>query len=234
MVIQVLPWDSAFFRKKIGAIFLDGNLIPDREEILSSGKESSFDVVYGFLHVMEGKNYNPEEYRTDYRTTNVTYSQNLIGQEYIIWPQIKTADPYKDLNALKELAYLAGHSSRFLKDKNFGENAGKSMYDVWIQNSLNKEIADEVFIYQTENIAGFVSVKINNDIASIGLLSVEEKSRGQNIGAKLLQAANFYAIQKKCKSIEVSTQIENISACNFYEKNGFKPINKTEIYHFWI
>jgi dTDP-4-amino-4,6-dideoxy-D-galactose acyltransferase len=109
------------------------------------------------------------------------------------------------------------------------------MYALWMQNSLNKKIADEVIVYQEDKQnLGVVTLKHEAECTRIGLIAVEEATRGKQIGSHLLDAVKQEAAKQGKTSLEVATQLDNEIACRFYEKNNFN-IKKIEfIYHIWL
>ena len=79
-----------------------------------------------------------------------------------------------------------------------------------------------------------VTVSYRKHIAQIGLISVSVNQQGNNIGSKLLKATEIGAFKKNCRILYVNTQKKNISACNFYEKNGYSIADVEYVYHFWL
>ena len=108
------------------------------------------------------------------------------------------------------------------------------MYREWINKSVSKTIADEVFLYENKQILGIVTLKLKENIATIGLIAVAENQQGKGIGRKLVDACMDFCQKNNIKKIEVATQKANLQACNFYEKYGFSVKEITPIYHFWL
>src|SRR5690606_22893635 len=99
----------------------------------------------------------------------------------------------KDMNrqlsgALINLALISGTFSRFKLDKRLRENEFGRLYTQWIQNALGGK--DRVLVYIMEKtIGGFITLLPDNGRGRIGLMAVEEKFRGIDMGTQLLQAA---------------------------------------------
>jgi dTDP-4-amino-4,6-dideoxy-D-galactose acyltransferase len=234
MNIKFLDWDSNFFGKKIGSIDLTPNFWDELDHIFKMGKDGHFELVYGFLNVKDKQTMIHESLKNDYQTTNVIYRKKLSNNLAIMDAHIRIADPISDASSLKDMALQAGHSSRFVKDLQLGLNAGQKLYDTWIENSLNKNIAHEVLVYDKDGISGFITLKYNDNHTEVGLIAVDARFRNQNIGSKLLEAAEVYGQQHQCEYIKVGTQIENANACRFYERNHFVSESYSQIYHFWL
>ena len=135
---------------------------------------------------------------------------------------------------LLELAIQSGEFSRFKIDKRIEFNKFKELYKIWITNSIQKKNAKEVFIFKENEILGFVAVGEKNNRADIGLIAVNQFGRGRGIGSKLMSSAENWAIDQNYKEIQVVTQDDNKSACQFYEKHSYKKSKVEFIYHFWL
>ena len=133
--------------------------------------------------------------------------------------------------SLARLAKEAGKYSRFKKDKILNLKFEK-MYELWMNKSLKRELANEVLIHQNEKINGMITVK-KNDEAIISLISVKSDMKNKGIGTQLLKGVENWSIDLNLKNISVATQQENFKACAFYEKNNFIVREKIYIYHFW-
>jgi len=138
-------------------------------------------------------------------------------------------------NELLELAFLAGHDSRFKKDPRLSPFFER-LYTMWVINSLNGSMADRVFVYRIENrIAGLVSCKIGNDrTGNVGLIATAAGYQGKGIGTALLHATEAYYSGNNVATSTVVTQKSNSQACFFYEKAGFAEYKTEYVYHLWF
>ena len=64
--------------------------------------------------------------------------------------------------------------------------------------------------------------------------AVNRKHKGNGIGHELINGIENFAEKNKLKRIKVGTQLNNISAQNFYENCGFKHVANHSIYHLWL
>ena len=111
----------------------------------------------------------------------------------------------------------------------------KELYRLWIKNSLEKMIADRVFVSARKNkVTGMVTCKNNDAICNIGLVAVDDSEQGKGTGRYLIQKVEEQAYNNGLAEVRVPTQANNESACVFYEKLGFAPMKITNYYHFWI
>ena len=139
-----------------------------------------------------------------------------------------------NLATLYKLALVSGQHSRFRLDERFSSGKFEDMYKIWVENSINNKIADEIFVYCIDDkICGFITIKITNDVGKIGLLAVDPEYQGLSIGKKLIKFCEAYCFNNEVKYLEVATQFRNDGANNFYTKCGFDVKEIIEVYHLW-
>lgn len=228
MKINRLNWDSKLFGYEVGRLTLskyDVEYFPNTDEL------NNFKLVYIFSDIPLNDNNFTREY------VKVTYSKKISDNE--------DSKREKDINiensinvltpSLIRLTYQSGAYSRFKLDSNFKQNEFEKLYLKWLENSINGSIADYVFVAEVaeSQTRGFVTLDIEGKNSTIGLIAVDEKCRGMGIGTMLLNKVETKSIEKGCDQIFVSTQLENVNACNFYERNGFEKMEIKYIYHLW-
>lgn len=226
-MINKAEWDSFFFNYPIGLLDIKEENIYDIEKILAESKKfklvyivSEMDLNYiPYLKFMDKKIiYSKQLSYTPKSTHVIEYNSNIHSYGQLL-----------------KLAYLSGVHSRFKRDKNFVNNEFRLLYKEWINKSINKKISDKVLIkYLEDEIAGFVTLnKKDTDTSEIGLIAVDKKFQGRNIGTRLIQECEFLSLEQKLPIIEVATQYENSPARGLFEKNNFSLKNSTYIYHYW-
>lgn len=218
-----LEWDSAFFKKNIGVLSKNENCIVENI--------NNFDLLY----VIDIEVEHIPNFTCSYEGTQVVLSKTHF-EEPVSNHQISSMNSSTNFSFDKiyELALLSGTWSRFKKDKKFTTEEFQLLYKKWVQNSLNKKIADDVLIYhEQDEILGFITYKIENSKAVIGLLAVSPTCKRTGIGTTLLNAFEAKALQLNLNSLEVKTQLLNKTAINFYQKAGYSISKKINIKHFW-
>lgn len=105
-----------------------------------------------------------------------------------------------------------------------------------ILNSLDEYYVPEVLSYFTKQwpkgqlvactysgkIIGFLcGSDLGPDRVGVALFAVENGSRGQGIGTKLLSALRHYAYVKGAHTIQLEVRVENADAIKFYASRGF-------------
>lgn len=224
MKIERIDWDSDFFNFEIGKIFNEStvNSSVDGYQLLISNEESQ-EVILGFTNSFS-------EVKIIF---NKVLKQNL--QFRILKNLIVDADLIKfDVNEVYNLAYESGKFSRFFLDKNFGKNKFKQLYRVWVDNSINKKVADKIFfILDRDKIVGFITFKIDLKIATVGLVAVLPSYQGLGIGRELVFSVENYCLKNKITEINIPTQLINEAAVCFYKKIGYSVVKRINIKHFW-
>lgn len=226
MHISKLEWDSNFFDLQVGKISLK-NSKEEVKEILKIIELSNFDLVYLF-----SKFPLPNSIKNlFFNETKLTFKKKISSCN-----NINIAFPFGgELNQdIINLTLDAGDFSRFKLDKRLFRHFN-DLYTKWIENSISKKFADEVFTVQKSNkIAGFLTLKkVNNKSASIGLIAVKREFRKSGVGKKLILAAENWASEQNLHNLYVSTQKTNVNACQFYHKMGFNLEQKEYIFHIW-
>lgn len=136
------------------------------------------------------------------------------------------------------LAIAAGAYSRYAVDPNIPRDKFVRLYEIWIERSVRREIADAVLVardFTSETTtAGMITVKVTDGVGNIGLVAVAESHRGQGIGSQLIDAAHDWMIARQATKSTVVTQAENLPACRLYERAGYSVERVENIYHFWL
>jgi dTDP-4-amino-4,6-dideoxy-D-galactose acyltransferase len=224
MKIERIDWDSNFFNFEVGKVSIDSkiNSLFGNYKLLISNEESD-EVIQGFTNKFSDVKIIFNKFIK--QNSTIKKSNN----------DIVDADMIKfNVNEVYNLAYESGKFSRFYLDKNFGESKFKELYKVWVDNSLNKKIADKTFfILNNKKIIGFITFKINDAIANVGLFAVLYDYQGRGIGKDLISSLEYYCLNNNIEEINIPTQLKNKNACKFYEKMGYTGINKIFLKHYW-
>ena len=222
--IKKLSWDSAFFGYEIGKYNFKKSITIDHQ--LNFIKKSSFDLVQLFSNHKLDSIHNLIPIDVKYTFTK------KVSETPMSISQIKSTS-IDENGALFKLSLQAGKFSRFKRDKKLNTKF-KEMYKIWINKSLKRELASDVFIYTNQKkIYGLVTVKKETKKAKIGLIAVDNKSQNMGIGSKLIQSIDYWAHKRNLTEINVTTQMHNEQACEFYIKNNFGLSDKTYVYHLW-
>ena len=225
MKINVLNWDSAFFNKKIGDVFFESPSVIENVE--------NFNLIVT-KQVLDF-NFEISGFHQTFQETKVIFEKALNAKSDNYFSSIRDTDNNpKNIEDFLELAYTSGNFSRFLLDKNFGEENFKKLYREWVVNSLNKKFAIKIFYIEEDNQPiGFVTLQQSGNIGKIGLIATSPEQQGKGLGKKLLQFSENYCIENGMTTMEIPTQKENEQACQFYKKMGYTIKEELIIKHFW-
>lgn len=235
-----LKWDSDFLGFNVAAIEVS-NVDKNFEDILHNLKDANYKLIYTFsenqLEFTDNHlnffNIIPIDIKLTYQVPvkKIINNKNIFKNSTNIISYL-----FNPLSSdLLNLTYQSGLYSRFKRDINFDSNVFFKLYKLWIDKSIRREFADEVFVFiDNMKILGFVSVAIKNNFGYIGLIAVDENARGKNIGRNLIEEAANFLNDSNIDELFVSTQYINKGACNFYSKIGFNLFKKQYIYHIWL
>jgi dTDP-4-amino-4,6-dideoxy-D-galactose acyltransferase len=237
---KLLPWDSGFFGFKIASI-TPNRLSPARlGQILESLRQQDVSLVYWPSDPVDEESQNAaitfEGFLADRKTI---YSINLKNS-FDVQATVKTniIEEYTGTVACPELVGLAFESgifSRFKLDQHFSQEKYEELYKIWISRSVDKAIADAVFVARNNGrIVAMVTVSSRDEIGVIGLIAVEEGMRGNNVGKDLIATAHTWYIARGCTIGRVTTQGINHVACKLYERCGYTVERIHNYYHFWL
>lgn len=222
--IEYLAWDSDFFGYRIGRFLVGGDDDFNIERLKEESRAKGYRLVYIFSKKALDINIPPIDIK-------VVYSREITAADsgYPLLPQATKAT-----DTLYSLAFRSGKYSRFRLDENIGIEAFERMYKRWTDNSLAGTSADKVLKYEIDGKeAGFITISYG-ETTNIGLLAVDEKYGRRGIGSALMESAFREAFDHGARNIAVPTQKQNVEACAFYEKKGFKVTDTTYIYHLWV
>lgn len=225
MTGKFLEWDSHFFKKQIYRI--DIETVISQEDFTRILSETKADLFYLF---------------SDCEQPHILKSGGKLVDEKVIYTK-KCSDtqdepgiiPFSGIvtKELIDLAFLSGNYSRFKLDLNLSSRF-EEMYLLWLERSVNGQIADKVYIYKENNlILGFITVKTTGHSAVIGLIAVNEQHQGKKIGRKLINKVVNWAYNNMVTELNVATQLKNHNACRFYENCGFTIKSIDYIYHYY-
>jgi len=235
-MIKYLDWDTNFFGFKTGKIV---NVVDSitLENILNKAKEDKYKLIYLFTHPnIDSINKIALKNNGLLVDTKITFSLELkcFLPKYTFENIITYNDSELD-KTLLSLAFQSGEYSRFKTDKNFSSGIFEKLYTIWMEESVKRKIADEVFVYTKANkICGMITVSEDLGIAKIGLIGVDILSRGEQIGSKLIDFTKNYFNKRGLNKMEVVTQLENLKACAFYKHVGFSIAKSENVYHLWL
>ena len=225
----------SFFNDRVIQIEYDNSRESDFTQLLHTAKEDGYQLLYVFGNAdMYIQDAVLEKFKGRLVDRKCLYSRTITPLDGC--ESNATEYQLTELTAeLESLALLSGTHSRFRLDKGFDKADFYRLYAIWINRSLKKEIADSIFVVtESDKVMGMITLKLADKVAHIGLCAVSEAAQGKGYGSSLINACVNKMITKQITQLEVPTQMDNRSACRFYEKCGFSIKSITNTYHFWL
>ncbi len=141
-----------------------------------------------------------------------------------------------DIPELRRIARLSHTDTRFFFDDQFTPGQCESLYETWIQSSV-EGFAQAVFVIEHSGcVAGYITCHISKEAqeGSIGLIAVDASQQGKGLGRQLVAAAMDWFTARKVPRVSVVTQGRNVAAQRLYARCGFIPRNLELYYHRWF
>lgn len=230
-MVECLQWDSDFFGLRIGRTDIASNKrwYKLQQEVITLRKQ--YDLIYVF-----SDQELPTETNGMHLVDTKTIYAKSIDSSTIMPATIERYQESVPNDDLYRLALVSGVYSRFRLDNSLPSDSYERLYRCWIERSVDGAMADLVLVHCTDNqIDGMITMKIEADVAHIGLVSVDEGSQGRGVGTMLIRAVEAHLQSNTIvRHLKVATQWANKPACHLYEKNGFVVEEKTNIYHWWL
>lgn len=226
MNLRRLSWDSDFFGFEVARVDLEPGEAFDAQQL------DAFNLVYLFSNnaLPEAEAQLPGLFLADEKITYHQTVDEANGDRHLHIRSFR--EPVTP--AIISLSIQSGAYSRFKVDSRIPSGKFEDLYRLWIEKSASRDIADDLLVFNDSGIPqGLITLKDKGGFIDIGILAVDEKSRGKKIGTHLINAAKHYCLQNRFINLEVVTQLANKPACEFYEKQGFKPKSIQYVYHYW-
>lgn len=230
---EILNWDTNFFGFKVAKIKNDF-FHNERVNILESLFEKNIKLSY----------YSSSYPIPDHYYNNGLYDINLIIRRIPIIKKLHSITAIHDKISsydkdhldtdLSNLAQLAGSQGRFGNDPKISKEKCDELFKIWMSNCVKKVMADEVLVYKEGNkILGFVTIKLEKDIAYAPLFAVYREFEGKGISFALMRAAETVAAKGGAEVLMSGTQERNLKALKVYERFGFRFGKPEYVYHLW-
>ena len=236
--LQPLAWDSDYLGFGVARLQAE-SLAPDElTELIAEARAAGLRLLYLIATPADAaSNASAHAAGAWLADRKVTFAMPVAPSEQgtAVGPAIQPTTAWTP--QIESLALQSGEHSRFRLDTNFAPNVFAGLYQRWLQNSLNHQIAREVLIFDANNTGhaqGLLTLGLKNGRADIGLLAVDAEARGQRIGQQLVAAARQRTAAWGLAELQVVTQLDNEPACGFYRRCGFREWQVEHIYHLWL
>jgi dTDP-4-amino-4,6-dideoxy-D-galactose acyltransferase len=234
---QILDWDSAFFGVGVANISDAILSVEELTGVLAELKNKSVKLVYWASErgLDDGQAAKLCGHLVDIRTTFVANFRCLDPRDVIRTDIVEVYSSSMPVSELEDLAIQSGEYSRFAADPCLPREKFVSLYKIWINRSLRKEVANETLVIRdAHRVVGMVTLAEKDGRGDIGLLAVDATCRRKHYGESLVRAAQKWFIKNGYELGQVVTQGKNIAACNLYKKCNYSVESIQYFYHFWL
>lgn len=229
-----LEWDTDYFGVSSARVNLSG-VVDEKgqDEIIEFCKGYDFVTISNFNNLKENNHWIGNRTNTFLADMNIQFMKVLVGK-----PEHQDEKTYVVNNYPRnvQVVDIAGKSflfSRFFNDLRLPQEQAKNIYLHWTECAFGQENKYFVICEREGNVAGYILFSINEDNSVIELIAVDEKYQGQRVGKSMIQTMESFVVVKGINNIKVGTQVNNISAAQFYSKMGFTYVSCGSMYHLW-
>lgn len=151
-------------------------------------------------------------------------------------PVAAVARPFRpeDVEGIVAIARKAFRGvTRFYADPKFPDDRCDDLYETWLRSSCAGWAAQVFVIENSDAPIGFITVHVDDNVASIGLVAVDDDLRRRGAGEDLVNAAVNWAYSQGVPEMTVVTQGRNIQAQRVFQKCGFRTRSLEVWMHRW-
>lgn len=238
-VCEYLDWDSEFFGRRIARVTLSSLDHEAMGRVMGWCQSQHIECLYLLANTRDLHTVRLAEengfHMVDVRITlEKQLYRGLKLEKRVVEPAVRY---YRqdDVPALKAIARVSHHDSRFYHDPNFPDSACDALYEVWIQRSC-AGYANAVLVAEfQERPVGYITCHLRDQQKGrIGLFAVEAEVRGKRLGQKLIKESLRWFAEQGVKSVWVVTQGRNFQAQRLYQRCGFLTRSLEVWYHRWF
>ena len=236
---EVLPWDSEFFGLRVARL-TRGTIDPSTcQQALDWGAAEHVQLLYFLADddadswgVACDAGFRPKDIRVE-MALDRTWPRppaHEIGDHVVLREAVPA-----DLKDLLPIASSAHTDSRFFADAAVSRQKAHELYELWLARSVEKTIADVVFVAEVDGRASaYITARIADHVGSIGLVGVGESARGRGVGTAMVQRTLQWFTARGVSEVTVVTQGRNTRAQRIYQRCGFFT-NATRLwFHRWF
>ncbi len=231
---KLLQWDTDYFGVNSARVNLNG--IVDKKgqyEIIEFCKNYEFVTISNLDNIKENNYWIGKRTAAFLADMNIQFLK-ILGDKPDC--QDKKTNVTNNLSRNEQIVDIARKSfnySRFFNDPKLPQEQAKNIYLHWTECAFGQENKYFVISEREGNVAGYILFSLNEDSSVIELIAVDEKYQGQRVGKSLIHTMESFVIDQGIQKIKVGTQVNNISATQFYTAMGFKYVSCGSVYHLW-
>jgi dTDP-4-amino-4,6-dideoxy-D-galactose acyltransferase len=235
-ICSYLEWDSSFFGSRIARLQRGRLDAATLNEALVWCRDNHIDCLYFLADADHAATVRLAE-SDGFQLTDVRMTlKRAIGEADALTPPsdgIRLARE-QDLTALRAIARMAHHDSRFYFDEHFDREKCDLLYQTWIENSFHG-FAQAVLVAEVEGrAAGYLTCHLKGMESQIGLVGIAAEYQGRGLGSRLIRHSLSWSREQGATRAVVVTQGRNLAAQRLYQRNGFISSSLQLWYHLWF
>lgn len=229
-----LQWDTDYFRINSARINLLGPVDEKAQnEIISFCNGYEFVTISNNGNVQENNEWIGERTNAFLADMNIQFLKALVDKPDYQNEKSYVVNSLSRNEQIVEIARKSFNYSRFFNDPKLPQEQAKNIYLHWTECAFGQENKYFVILEREGDIAGYILFSMSGDSSVIELIAVDEKYQGQRVGKSLIHTMESFVIDQGIKKMKVGTQVNNISAAQFYNAMGFKYISCGSMFHLW-
>jgi len=231
---KYLQWDTQYFGVRSARVNLYKVVDKqEQEEIIRFCKDYDFVTISNFGNMKENNYWIGNRTNAFLTDINIQFTKTPTIKQKHENDKIFVMNCLPKDAQIIDIAKRAFNYSRFFADPNLPVEKAKNIYVNWTECAFDKDNKYFVIFKKESEVLGYLLFSNDGDTSIIELIAVDVRYQGQNVGRTLINAMESFIIDLGIKRIRVGTQINNISAVEFYTRVGFKYSNCISIYHLW-
>ncbi|OEF99883.1 hypothetical protein BHF71_01025 [Vulcanibacillus modesticaldus] len=231
-----LNWDTKYFGIKSAKVVLNDSISEvEQYEILDYCNKYDFVTITNLGNINQNNIWIGEKTKAFLTDMNIQFVKPINKQSSIVDEFTNVYNSFPRNENILNIAQKAFLYSRFFNDPYLPKEQARNIYVHWTECAFDKPEKYFVIVQRNGEIAGYLlfSMNLEYSFATIELIAVDDKFRGQNIGKLLIAGLEFFAHEKGIKLIKVGTQVDNVLAIKFYNASGFQYVSINSVYHYW-
>jgi dTDP-4-amino-4,6-dideoxy-D-galactose acyltransferase len=218
--------DSQRFGLKVGRLSVSAKSVLSDNEVVAAIMNSGFDLVilrYPSTRLKLGEMVAESTKSSFQADTLLCFSKRIHQADSAILAGdigVRFAHLGDDA-AIRTVAFKAfdSYKSHYAANPQFDTNKILDGYVDWASRQLVD--ASVVLVHESQQINGFLTLKIENGVAEIVLNAVDPDMQNQGVYQRLIESAVHYATINDCEKIVTSTQSTNYKVMRAWVKYGF-------------
>lgn len=234
-LFDLLEWDSAFFRLRIGRI--RGGVLRKSEAPLlrDQALREGFDCIYLLADPSSAETLDAA-HSLGMRPVDVRVE---LSVELPRAPEMEALRPpvreplASETEILADLSGRLHDSTRFRADPCFPRDRVAEMYREWMRACLSRPRSGALVTGPPGAPAGYCTYSVDGSTGRIELLGVDPRARGAGVGSMLVRSTLSILASLGAEKVCVATQGGSRASMGVYRSTGFRVDSIGMWFHYW-